>query len=332
MVHGLAHSVFALRGSAAWQLTAGGSYAFLILYSAALVMFVAAGLGLMGLRVFYPIRVRLILGGTIASIPALVLGWQTDLWPGLAVDAVIVTWLLLRRAGERAALPPLDERRFAARTAQGVALIFFVYVAAGAMLWPWHRSWGTTVADWQLALPGDPPDRSRPLEMMHGASIDTPDWVVWAWLVQIGQDRAGFYSYDALERLFGAEIRNADQLRSEWQARQAGDRIPATQRGYLWGIFGEQPGWTVTHVQPCRAMVLENWGTFAVVPDGPDRSRLLVRSRIGSPDAPVAGAVLTFLAFEIPHFIMERGMLRGIKRRAESPRGQIGASPCALAL
>jgi hypothetical protein len=165
---------------------------------------------------------------------------------------------------------------------------------------------------------------------MHGVSIDAPDWVVWAWLVQIGQDRAGFYSYDGLERLFGADIRNADELRPEWQQRRAGDRVPATQRGYLGGVFGDQPGWHVAQVVPCRALVLDGWGSFVVVADGPDRSRLLVRSRMGHHDAPVAGAALSFIAFELPHFIMERGMLRGIKQRAESPRGQIGAAPCAF--
>lgn len=211
ILHGLAHAVFALRGSAAWRPTPGGSHAFLILYSTALVMFVAAGIGLMGLRLFHPRRIPLIVAGTTASVPA------------------------------------LDERRFAARTGQGLALVFFAYAAAGAFLWPWHRSWGTTDADWRLALPGDPPVRSTATESMHGISIDAPDWVVWAWLVQIGQDRAGFYSYDGLERLFGARIRNADELRPDWQQRHAGDRIPATGGGYLGGMFGEQPGWNVTH-------------------------------------------------------------------------------------
>jgi hypothetical protein len=209
---------------------------------------------------------------------------------------------------------------------------FVAYVAIAAIAWPWHRSWGTTETDWRLALPGDPPARTPATELMHGISIDAPDWVVWAWLVQIGQDRAGFYSYDGLERLFGADIHNASELRPEWQTRRAGDLIPATQRGYLGGVlrrFGDPPGWRIAEVIPCRALVLENWGAFAVVPEGPDRSRLLVRSRMGAPDAPVAGAAASFLAFELPHFIMERGMLRGINQRAESPRGQIGASPCA---
>ena len=325
VLHGLAHAVFAFRGAAGLLPTAAASHAVLIAYSVALVTLVGAGVGLAGSRALFRGHTLLAVAGVTASTIALVLGWR-DLWIGLGVNAVIVTWLLTRRAAPY--LPPRDERRFLARTSEGAAMLFFVYVAAGALLWPWHRTWGTTEAEWLMALPGDPPVRNRSIELMHGISIDAPDWVVWAWLSQLGQDRAGFYSYDALERLFGVDIHNAGELRPEWQGRRAGERLPATQRGYLGGIFGDQPGWLVLDVQPCRALVLEGWGSFVVMPDGPDQSRLLVRSRMGGPDAPVAGAAVSFLAFELPHFIMERGMLRGIKARAESPRGRVGAARC----
>lgn len=38
---------------------------------------------------------------------------------------------------------------------------------------------------------------------------------------------------------------------------------------------------------------------------------------MGGPEAPVWGAGLTFAAFELPHFIMQRRMMLGIKERAE---------------
>ena len=327
VLHGLAHAVFAYRGAAGSQVTFGASHGLLILYSTALVLFVAAGAGMAWSRFLYPHRISLMTAAVAASAATFALAWQRDLWIGAAVDLVIAAYLLMRR--RTTALPARDPRRFLARTAEGAAMLFVLYVAAAAIAWPWHRTWGTTEAEWDLALPGDSSSRDRSTELMHGVSIDAPHWAVWAWLVQIGQDRAGFYSYDGLERLAGARIRNADVIKAEWQQRSAGDRIPATPYGYLGGLFGDQPGWRVSEVDPCRALVLEGWGTFAVLPDGPDRTRLLVRSRMGSPDAPVAGAALSFLAFEIPHFIMERGMLRGIKQRAESPAGQIGASSCA---
>jgi hypothetical protein len=317
-LHGLAHAVFALRGSAGLLPTAAAAHGMLIAYSLAITTFVAAGVGLMGSRALYLVHVPLMVIGVCASAVALALAWNGDFWIGLVADMLVV-WYLWTRAASARALPPRDPRRFLARTTEGLAVLFVAYVAIAALLWPWHRSWGTTEPDWALTLPGDPPARLPSAELMHAIDIDAPDWVVWAWLVQIGQDRAGFYSYERLERLFGADIHNASAINPAWQHRAVGDRIPATQERYAGGLFGEQPGWTVTEVVPCRALVLDQWGSFVVLPNGPDRSRLLVRSRMGGPDAPAAGAAVSFLAFEIPLFIMER---------EESPRGQIGASPC----
>lgn len=327
VLHGLAHAVFALRGSAGLLPTAAAAHAMLIAYSVAITTFVAAGVGLMGSRALHLVHVPMMVVGLCASVVSLALAWNADFWPALPADAAVL-WYLWRGAPSARALAPRDPRRFLARTSEGLAVLFVAYVAAGALLWPWHRSWGTTESDWQMSLPGDPPARLPSAEVMHAIDIDAPDWVVWAWLVQIGQDRGGFYSYERLEQLFGADIHNASVINPAWQHRAVGDRVPATQEGYLGGLFGERPGWTVTEVVPCRALVLDTWGSFVIVPDGQDRSRLVVRSRMGGPDAPAAGAAASFLAFEIPHFIMERGMLRGIKARAESPRGQIGASPC----
>ena len=60
---------------------------------------------------------------------------------------------------------------------------------------------------------------------MHCITIDAPPEQVWRWLIQTGQDRAGFYSYDWIERLFGYDMRNADRIHPEWQQLAVGDRV-----------------------------------------------------------------------------------------------------------
>ena len=69
--------------------------------------------------------------------------------------------------------------------------------------------------------------------------------------------------------------------------------------------------------EPERALALEGWGTFALAPLGSDRTRLIARG--GVPRG--AGAVAYGLLMEIPHFLMERRMLLGIKERVEASRG-----------
>ena len=121
-----------------------------------------------------------------------------------------------------------------------------VYIGVATALWPWHRTWGTTIAEQFMSLPGDDVIRDPAHELMHGITIDAPPEAVWPWLAQIGQDRAGFYSYDWLERAFLADVHNADEIRPEWQHQAAGEFVRATQPGYLGGLFGRDLGWRIT--------------------------------------------------------------------------------------
>ena len=72
-------------------------------------------------------------------------------------------------------------------------------------------------------------------------------------------------------------------------------------------------------VVPGRAMVLEGWGAFVIRPLDANTTLMHVRTRgTGQPEFKMLPlAPVSLLAFEPAHFIMERGMLLGIKRRAE---------------
>ena len=53
--------------------------------------------------------------------------------------------------------------------------------------------------------------------------IDAPADTVWAHIKQMGQDRAGLYSFERLERLFTIDIHNHYTIHPEWQERNQGD-------------------------------------------------------------------------------------------------------------
>ena len=69
----------------------------------------------------------------------------------------------------------------------------------------------------------------------------------------------------------------------------------------------------VTHFEPGRAIVLKGWGAFVVEPLTYQTCRVILRGHVsrGLP------ALFSLLLVEIPHFVMERKMLLGIKTRAE---------------
>ena len=148
-------------------------------------------------------------------------------------------------------------------------------------------------------------------------TIDAPPSAVWPWLMQLGQDRGGFYSYDWLERAFGVDMHNVNEIRPEWQQREVGELLRATQPTYLGGLFGPDLGWTVKDVQFERALVLERWGAFVLVPTVDGKTRFIIRTTVSNERIPAWAAALDVMTFQLPHFIMERRMMLQIKELAE---------------
>ena len=65
-----------------------------------------------------------------------------------------------------------------------------------------------------------PAGRARTTKAIN---INASPAIIWQWLAQVGQDRAGFYSYTWLENLMGVDIHNADEIHPEWQQLEVGD-------------------------------------------------------------------------------------------------------------
>jgi hypothetical protein len=208
--------------------------------------------------------------------------------------------------------------RFAPRTLLAVFVpitLFGVVIAYLFAIWPWMQHWGATAEERTATLPGDALVPGATDQSTRAVLIRAPADDVWRWVVQIGQDRGGFYSYDWLENLFGADIHNAERVRPEWQTLRAGDLVRAIPPGYLGGVLDETPGWRVAAIEPGRWFVLQGWGLFLVEPVTATTSRLVVRTRFR--DETWWGPVVTRLGFGPVHFVMERRMLLGVRARAE---------------
>ena len=137
---------------------------------------------------------------------------------------------------------------------------------------------------------------------------------IWPWLVQIGFQRGGLYSYDWLDRLFGYLDRpSATRILPEFQRLTIGDVIP----------LGCGPSWPVAVVEPRRALVLDmrnmssfDWvWQFGLYPIDETRTQLVSRSRVR---AQAVWARLLTHAIEPAGFLMTRRMLLGLKQRAEA--------------
>jgi hypothetical protein len=203
------------------------------------------------------------------------------------------------------------------------------YLALGLLMRPWYSRWGATDEEVRRSLPGDELVPSPRAQSTWAVSITAPSERVWPWLVQMGQDRAGFYTYEWFENgVMRLDIHNADRIVTEWQNVQVGDRLWFYPERYP---IKPRSGPRVVAVEPNRAFLLchqvtDDVGTcpgtwqFVLEPAGEDSTRLILRARSG----PSPTTWFDILA-EPAYFLMTRGMMLGIKRRAEMNQLRLSA-------
>jgi hypothetical protein len=211
-------------------------------------------------------------------------------------------------------------------------------MAGGYLLRHQGLRWGATDEEVHKSLPGDEIVPHPALESTRAVTIRAPAGEVWQWLVQLGQDRGGFYSYDFVENLAAADIHNVDRIVPEMQHLKAGDFIPMAP--VEWGVA--MGGFTVVNLEPERAVVWrQGWpedveklsdvearsrGTWAFVLEEVDEgtTRLILRERSGLKGR-MRDVILNYLFLERQHFLMVRRMLLGVKERAERASGTLEA-------
>jgi hypothetical protein len=189
---------------------------------------------------------------------------------------------------------------------------------------PWYLSWGASAEERRSALPGDALSPGA-VHQTRAIDIGAPAAQVFAWVSQLGQNRAGFYSYTALENLVGCEMPDVRHLDPSLQRWTVGDNLWMYPPDKLEGMGHA----TLLYYEPDRALVFGTntpidprgaaptgmW-SFIVQPTGDRSARLLTRGSGGSMPS-LLGQAYTRTVFEPLHFAMERRMLEGIKGLAE---------------
>ncbi len=201
--------------------------------------------------------------------------------------------------------------------------------AWSVVLLPRLRRWGATRDETSRPLPGDDLIPEPLYATTHAVTVRAPATAVFPWLVQLGQNRGGFYTYDFLENLFRLDIHSADRIHPEWQDLEPG-------RDFMSLDPQETMKLTVVTLDAPRAFVVRTGGpdeapaapgdffkgeiaaswAFVVEPLSATSCRLLIRWRACWRETVPAAFARAFL-LEPAHFVMERGMLRGIRARAE---------------
>jgi hypothetical protein len=227
-----------------------------------------------------------------------------------------------------AVTPPARRLRYTARLARGGARL----VGAAATYWfvvrPWHLRWGATAAEVSRRWPGDELVTRPRTRAVRAVTIAAAPGRIWPWIMQIGRDRGGFYSYTWLENLIGADIRNVYHLIPGLPERQPGDTVWMGPEDR----FGGEARMVVAKIVRERAMVLVSPGdaqrvltegcapegawSFVLDPLDQVETRLVMLS-LGAEAPRLSRLLADFFFWEPAHFIMERRMMLTIKRLAE---------------
>jgi hypothetical protein len=160
-------------------------------------------------------------------------------------------------------------------------------------------------------------------------TIDAPPSRLWPWLVQMGCDRAGWYSWD---RLDNGGNPSTWRIHPEWQSISMGQRFQSDPKGNHWfevaaleperflglrASFASLSGRQYDSSYPRPESFLDTlWGfQLKELPGG--RTRLIV-SGYTAAQPRALNALGAWLFWEPAHWIMQTRQFANLKRRAEA--------------
>ncbi|UWG97781.1 hypothetical protein LPY66_02860 [Dehalobacter sp. DCM] len=183
--------------------------------------------------------------------------------------------------------------------------------------------------------PGDDLLGKEPHHMRGGlaVTVDAPKEKIWPYLAQLGQRRAGFYSFGWLERLFGFHIYNDYRIVEEWQHMAPGQFVFYHQNGIGSEVIKVKEGsyftslsdsrrpskyqFAIAFVPPFKLKFFAWSWNFILEDIGNGQTRF--HTRCDAAFAPYTKLRWLLVAFfmGIPSFVMCKGMLLTIKKIAE---------------
>lgn len=193
--------------------------------------------------------------------------------------------------------------------------------------------WGATDQEVRGMYPGADlvPGSERGATM--AVTIDAPPSRLWPWLVQMGCDRAGWYSWD---RLDNAGAPSAERVHPEWQEIALGNHLASTPSGSAW--------FEVAAVEPDRFLALrasfdlrgrpfdptgprprfhsDSVWCFLLEAHSGERTRLVISS-YASIRPRLVQAIGQLIFWEPAHWIMQTRQFANLKRRAEREPVQV---------
>ena len=192
----------------------------------------------------------------------------------------------------------------------------------------WYSKWGAAGDELEQAIAGDALVPHPKSQLTMAVAVDAPPAEIWPWFVQLGCQRAGWYSYDLLDN---GGVPSADRIVPEYQHLEIGDIVKAVPKGdfgfpvaiiepnkqlTLAGTLNTETGEDASPDDPELRAYFSGNQTF-LLDENEEGTRLIFRMRIDwNP------GLLNNIAYrgivEPLSFVMGRKTLLNIKQRAEA--------------
>lgn len=207
-------------------------------------------------------------------------------------------------------------------------------------LWVYGLGLPLTKEERAKNLPGDELILTKEkLRLELAITINAPKEKVYAYIVQLGLRKAGFYSFSWLERFFGFHIYNTYSIVDEWQTIHPGDFMFYHQCGigseikaikennYLTSLsdsrLAAKDKDAIAFVPPIGLKSFAWTWNFILLEAGEGRTRFITRCDCSFTPFTWLRKFLIVLILGTPSFVMNRRMLVIIKKCAEGKKQQL---------
>lgn len=183
----------------------------------------------------------------------------------------------------------------------------------------WHLRWGATDDEVSAQLPGDDRLPEASYRCTRAITIDAPPSAVWPWLVQVGCQRAGFYSNDLLDNLGHPSARDIVPALQGLEVGQWVSMSPTPSEVTAFKVAGFEENRWLLWAKPDSTWV------WVLQPEAKS-TRLVTRVHAVYDWRHPAMAALGVVLMELGDFAMMRRMLLGIKDRVEDLQARTNRS------
>jgi hypothetical protein len=185
-------------------------------------------------------------------------------------------------------------------------LLISIYIL---VIRPWQLTWGANENELKIDYPGDNIVKDPDFNAIRGITINAKPSDIWKWIIQIGSQRAGWYSIDWMDN---AGIKSSEIIILDFQNISVGQFIPFTpdQKNGMWvKEFAEN-----NYILWIDDKGMATW-TWFLSPLNANQTRLITKLRTKYTWKSIW--ILYYLIYDFGDIVMMSKCMKGIKKRAE---------------